>query len=111
MARCQWLLLAAFKFKVAHTILFLFFILTALVAFVLTETQKRMVTFAGACTLALCTRLSKANRLSSALELWSSALFQNRSHLQIPFANLVLVYFAQSLMFVPVLVRRPQALA
>lgn len=34
-----------------------------------------------------------------------SGLFQNRSQLQIPFANLVLAYFAQSLMFVPVLVR------
>ncbi|TYZ62098.1 hypothetical protein PybrP1_000910 [[Pythium] brassicae (nom. inval.)] len=76
--RSTWLLFAVFKFKVAHTILFLFFILTALVAFVLTETQKRMITF--------------------------SELFQNRSQLQIPFANLVLVYFAQSLLFVPVLV-------
>lgn len=37
----------ALKFKVIHTILFLFFIITALVAFVLMETQKRMITFTG----------------------------------------------------------------
>jgi hypothetical protein len=34
-----------------------------------------------------------------------TALFQNRSQLQIPFGNLIVAYFAQSLMFVPVLVR------
>lgn len=44
----QWLLFVALKFKVIHTILFLFFIITALVAFVLMETQKRMLTFTGA---------------------------------------------------------------
>jgi hypothetical protein len=37
----------ALKFKILHTILFLFFIMTALVAFVLVETQKRMITFTG----------------------------------------------------------------
>ncbi|KAF1336174.1 hypothetical protein FI667_g815, partial [Globisporangium splendens] len=74
----SWLLFVALKFKVLHTIVFLFFILTALVAFVLTETQKRMLTF--------------------------TELFQNRSQLQLPVANLVLAYFAQSLMFVPILV-------
>lgn len=70
----------ALKFKILHTILFLFFVITALVAFVLMEIQKRMITFA--------------------------ALFQNRLQLQIPFANLVVTFFAQSLMFVPVLVRK-----
>lgn len=75
----QWLRFVAMKFKILHTILFLFFVFTALVAFVLIETQKRMITFA--------------------------ALFQNRQQLQIPFANLVVTFFAQSLMFVPVMVR------
>ncbi|KAL4155690.1 hypothetical protein PRNP1_007797 [Phytophthora ramorum] len=74
----SWLRLVALKFKILHTILFLFFVITALVAFVLMETQKRMITFA--------------------------ALFQNRMQLQIPLANLVVTFFAQSLMFVPVLV-------
>ncbi|OWZ09201.1 putative mitochondrial protein [Phytophthora megakarya] len=74
----SWLRLVAMKFKILHTILFLFFVITALVAFVLMETQKRMITFA--------------------------ALFQNRLQLQISFANLVVTFFAQSLMFVPVLV-------
>ncbi|KAF4322699.1 hypothetical protein BBO99_00003833 [Phytophthora kernoviae] len=74
----KWLKLVALKFKILHTILFLFFVITALVAFVLMETQKRMITF--------------------------TALFQNRRQLQIPFSNLVMTYFAQSLMFVPVLV-------
>ncbi|KAG2822630.1 hypothetical protein PC129_g21823 [Phytophthora cactorum] len=74
----SWLRLVALKFKILHTILFLFFVITALVAFVLLETQKRMITFA--------------------------ALFQNRQQLQIPLANLVLTFFAQSLVFVPVLV-------
>ncbi|RLN87195.1 hypothetical protein BBJ28_00002829 [Nothophytophthora sp. Chile5] len=74
----SWLKLVALKFKILHTIVFLFFIITALVAFVLMETQKRMITF--------------------------TALFQNRLQLQIPFANLVVAYFAQSLMFVPILV-------
>ena len=37
----------AMKFKIVHTTLFLFFILTALVSFVLMETQKRMITFTG----------------------------------------------------------------
>ncbi|DBA03016.1 TPA: LOW QUALITY PROTEIN: hypothetical protein N0F65_003204, partial [Lagenidium giganteum] len=77
-SRSSWLMFIALKFKMLHTILFLFFIMTALVAFVLMETQKRMITFTG--------------------------LFQNRTQLQIPFSNLVLAYFAQSLMFVPVLV-------
>ncbi|KAE9249448.1 hypothetical protein PF004_g3394 [Phytophthora fragariae] len=74
----SWLRLVAMKFKILHTILFLFFVLTALVAFVLIETQKRMLTFA--------------------------ALFQNRLQLQIPFANLVVTFLAQSLLFVPVMV-------
>ncbi|KAG6610222.1 putative mitochondrial protein [Phytophthora cinnamomi] len=74
----SWLRFVAMKFKILHTILFLFFVVTALVAFVLMETQKRMITFA--------------------------ALFQNRQQLQIPFANLVVTFFAQSLMFVPVMV-------
>ncbi|EGZ22244.1 hypothetical protein PHYSODRAFT_256213 [Phytophthora sojae] len=74
----SWLRFVAMKFKILHTILFLFFVFTALVAFVLIETQKRMITFA--------------------------ALFQNRQQLQIPFANLVVTFFAQSLMFVPVMV-------
>ncbi|GMG17549.1 unnamed protein product [Phytophthora fragariaefolia] len=75
----QWLRFVAMKFKILHTILFLFFVITALMAFVLIETQKRMIAFA--------------------------ALFQNRLQLQIPFANLVVTFFAQSLMFVPVMVR------
>ncbi|KAG7397781.1 hypothetical protein PHYBOEH_000235 [Phytophthora boehmeriae] len=74
----SWLRLVALKFKILYTILFLFFVITALVTFVLMETQKRMITF--------------------------TALFQNRRQLQIPFSNLVMTYFAQSLMFVPVLV-------
>ncbi|ETK83504.1 hypothetical protein F441_11524 [Phytophthora nicotianae CJ01A1] len=74
----SWLRFVAMKFKILHTILFLFFVITALVAFVLLETQKRMITFA--------------------------ALFHNRQQLQIPFANLVMTFFAQSLVFVPVLV-------
>ncbi|POM66471.1 Hypothetical protein PHPALM_17664 [Phytophthora palmivora] len=74
----SWLRVVAMKFKILHTILFLFFVITALVTFVLMETQKRMITFA--------------------------ALFQNRQQLQIPFTSLVVTFFAQSLMFVPVLV-------
>ncbi|KAG7388023.1 hypothetical protein PHYPSEUDO_013275 [Phytophthora pseudosyringae] len=81
----SWLRLVAMKFKILHTILFLFFVITALVAFVLMETQKRMITFA--------------------------ALFQNRLQLQIPFANLVMTFFAQSLMFVPVLLYKDRLLA
>lgn len=49
----QWLLYVVLKFKVLHTTLFLFFITTALVAFVLMETQKRMVTFTGESVLSL----------------------------------------------------------
>ncbi|EEY54910.1 uncharacterized protein PITG_08478 [Phytophthora infestans T30-4] len=78
LAAQSWLRFVAMKVKILHTILFLLFALAALVAFVLMETQKRMITFA--------------------------ALFQNRHQLQIPFANLVLTFFAQSLVFVPVLV-------
>lgn len=101
----------ALKFKVIHTILFLFFIITALVAFVLMETQKRMITFTGMRHLLLSNDTGADNHDLKAAD-WlclppftQSGLFQNRSQLQIPFANLVLAYFAQSLMFVPVLVR------
>ncbi|KAL3670428.1 hypothetical protein V7S43_004748 [Phytophthora oleae] len=73
----SWLRLLVLKIKIFHTSLFLFLVITALVAFVLMETQKRVFTFA--------------------------TLFQNRQQLQIPVANLVVTFFAQSLVFPPIL--------
>eukprot|EP00644_Phytophthora_capsici_P018088 jgi/Phyca11/547573/estExt2_Genewise1Plus.C_PHYCAscaffold_250296 len=75
--KVYWFKFLVLKIKTLHVILFLFLVLTALVAFVLMETQKRVLLFA--------------------------TLFYNRQQLRIPVTNLISTFLSQLLVFVPVL--------